>query len=218
MCGLVGCIRDDALYKSIEGLKKLEYRGYDSCGIAFYNKSLHIYKSLKGVFDLSKKVYKKQASIAIAHTRWATHGKVSLKNAHPHKGDRIILVHNGIISNYQELKQKYSLSTKSDTDTEVALKLIEYFYKNDLLDAINKAVELFNGSYSMIIMDINDLSKLYFIKNKTPLYISKNIISSDISLFDYKDIYYSLEDNTIGYVTCDDYHIYKGLVNIRNYV
>ena len=160
MCGLVGCIRDDALYKSIEGLKKLEYRGYDSCGIAFYNKSLHIYKSLKGVFDLSKKVYKKQASIAIAHTRWATHGNVSLKNAHPHKGDRIILVHNGIISNYQELKQKYSLSTKSDTDTEVALKLIEYFYKNDLLDAINKAVELFNGSYSMIIIDINDLSKL----------------------------------------------------------
>lgn len=138
MCGIVGYVghNENVLHVLIDGLKKLEYRGYDSAGLAYVdNKKIIIKKRVGRVSNLEKEIdYNKEANIGIAHTRWATHGKVSKINSHPHKQGNIVLVHNGIIENYLELKE--DLVSKgykfiSQTDTEVLAAFIDYYMKKN---------------------------------------------------------------------------------------
>ena len=138
MCGIVGYIGDKNVYPIlIQGLQRLEYRGYDSAGLAIFNSELKVFKCKGRVADLEKFVSAEDISghIGIGHTRWATHGEPNDRNAHPHtsmNGD-FVLVHNGIIENYAELKSdliKKGYTFQSDTDTEVLVNLIEYFYRN----------------------------------------------------------------------------------------
>ena len=161
MCGIMGIInkKGNAIKKVIEGLEKLEYRGYDSCGIAFLTankietiKTKGRVKDLKELIDTDTK-----SNIAIGHTRWATHGVASTINAHPHTVGDITIVHNGIIENYLELKDILSskgYSFKSTTDTEVACALIDFYYQEN--KDINKAITSFmakvKGSYAIVLL------------------------------------------------------------------
>ena len=138
MCGIVGYIGEQSVYPIlIQGLQRLEYRGYDSAGLAIYNDTLNVFKCKGRVSDLEKHVENEDTSgsIGIGHTRWATHGEPNDRNAHPHtsmNGD-FVLVHNGIIENYAEIKadlKKKGYTFQSDTDTEVLVNLVEYFYRN----------------------------------------------------------------------------------------
>ena len=165
MCGIIG-------YKGkkhpkeilLSGLKNLEYRGYDSAGIALKNDSdIQIIKSVGKISNLEEKVNNEKlidTTMGIAHTRWATHGVPSEANAHPHKVGKITLVHNGIIENADELREKLlkeNVSFNSQTDTEVACALINYYYDGDLRKALEKALKELRGSYALCIMtDDND--------------------------------------------------------------
>ena len=163
MCGIIGYIGEkNATEILIDGLKKLEYRGYDSAGIAvFDDQKIKVYKAKGKVENLEKKICAnpiKSLKCGIGHTRWATHGEPSDTNAHPHKVGRVTLVHNGIIENYAALKNLYHPFPVSETDTEIAAAVIDTMYKGDPVEAIFKAVRKFHGSYALCIMfsDIPD--------------------------------------------------------------
>ncbi|VEU79928.1 glutamine--fructose-6-phosphate transaminase (isomerizing) [Haploplasma axanthum] len=212
MCGIVGYIgkNKDAKKVVLEGLKKLEYRGYDSAGITVYNEEkseYEIYKDfgrVQKIVDLTKDVAK--TSVSIGHTRWATHGKVTKDNAHPHYSDtkRFIIVHNGVIENYEELKNIYLKDLKfySETDTEVIAKLIEEFSKNrNTCDAIMDTLKLLKGSYALLVIDTLDSDTIYVAKNKSPLVIGRSnegvTIASDLmALVGYANEFFSLPDHT----------------------
>ena len=192
MCGIIG-YRGKRNVKNIlvSGLETLEYRGYDSAGIAVYeNKKIRVIKSVGKIEDLKNKLKRfdlDKATCGIAHTRWATHGKVCEENSHPHKIGSVCLVHNGIIENYKEieekLKNKYEF--KSETDTERVAALIDSYYDGDNeLEAISKAVNEVKGSYALAVMfDGNE--KIYGVKKDAPLVLGigdkEFIISSDIN-------------------------------------
>ena len=202
MCGIVGYLGsknpEEVL---IEGLKKLEYRGYDSSGIAIKNENeIQIIKSIGKIKELEEKINNMSiidSDIGIAHTRWATHGEANEKNAHPHKVGRVTIVHNGIIENQQELKEdliKEGIKFNSETDTEVACAIIEKNYENDRVAAIKKAIDTLEGSYAfgIIFDDCND--KLYAVRKSSPLIIgvgkNENFIASDIAaIINYTDKY-----------------------------
>ena len=149
MCGIVGYIGDNnVLEKGIKGLKRLEYRGYDSAGLAIYDgKKIHCIKSVGKVIDLEKKIETKNlknGKSIILHSRWATHGEVTEENSHPHFSDDIFVVHNGTIENYSEIKKKLNKEGylfRSETDSEVIAHLINYFFKNNLEDAVRMALK-----------------------------------------------------------------------------
>ena len=153
MCGIIGFIGNDALAKILNGLELLEYRGYDSAGLAVRKNNdgqSEIYKCQGRVSDLRKLApTDADFSCGIGHTRWATHGGVSDTNAHPHKSGRVTLVHNGIIENYALLKEEYELSDKlvSETDTEVVAALLDKFYKGNPKEAIKRTVKKLKGTY-----------------------------------------------------------------------
>ena len=220
MCGIVGYNgKGNALPILIDGLKALEYRGYDSSGIAYISDKLNIIKSVGKINELEKKVdFNVDTNIGIGHTRWATHGKVSEANSHPHKVGNITLVHNGIIENYLELKQKlidkgYRFNT--ETDTEVACALIDYYYKNDIKKALIKFMNNVKGSYALGIM-LDD--KIYAIRKNSPLIIAKNdkgnfIASDTIAVSKYADEVIYLDENIIAEITNNNIKLYDKDLN-----
>ena len=230
MCGIIGYIGNkhpkDVL---LSGLKKLEYRGYDSSGVAFLNEgNTQIIKSIGSISNLEEKLKEEEiidSNIGIAHTRWATHGKSNEKNAHPHKVGHITIVHNGIIENASMLKKqliKEGVRFNSDTDTEVIAALINKYYKDDMISAIKKTIKLIKGSYALgIISDKED--KLYALRCESPLIlgVSNNeyFITSDISaIIDYTNKYVLLGENEIVTISKNGYSIIKGNKEIKREV
>lgn len=205
MCGIVGYIGSGSGNELvITGLDRLEYRGYDSCGIGMVSdNNIEIFKSINRVEDLKKHISKK-SDITLGHTRWATHGGISLENSHPHMNlnKSIILVHNGVIENFEQLKEKYCSDTKliSQTDSEILVYVLEKLLK--ITDEIPKAIEEFkkevDGSYAIIVY-FKEYDKLCAIKNKSPLLIGieKDFysMSSDIrAVLGKVENFYSLQD------------------------
>ena len=213
MCGIVGYIGfrepKDVL---VEGLKTLEYRGYDSAGIALKNDtSVQIIKEVGRIASLEEKINKEKlidSHIGIAHTRWATHGGVTEVNAHPHTVGRVTLVHNGIIENAMELKKKLSgegVLFKTETDTEVLTALIDYYYDNDPIMAIERTINDVRGSYALAII-FKDQDKLFAVRKDLPLIVGygdkEYFVASDISaIINYTNRYSLLDENEI--VTLD---------------
>ncbi len=228
MCGIIGYVgKNNALKALINGLKALEYRGYDSVGVAYFlNDKIKIIKDKGRINELENNIdINDLPNIGIGHTRWATHGVPNKINAHPHNVGNITLVHNGIIENYLELKEeliKHDYNFKSDTDTEVACAYIDYLYKNnnDMLKTLHEIQNIFIGSYALCILINNDFDNIYITKKGSPLILGINndekIIASDISaIISYTKNYIILEDNDIGIINRDNYKIYNNnkLVN-----
>ncbi len=222
MCGIIGYVgKNNALKALINGLKALEYRGYDSVGVAYFlNDKIKIIKDKGRINELENNIdINDLPNIGIGHTRWATHGVPNKINAHPHSVGNITLVHNGIIENYLELKEeliKHDYNFKSDTDTEVACAYIDYLYKNnnDMLKTLHEIQNIFIGSYALCILINNDFNNIYITKKGSPLILGINtdekIIASDISaIISYTKNYIILEDNDIGIINRDNYKIYN---------
>ena len=223
MCGIVGSIgRNDTIEVLINGLESLEYRGYDSCGIAYLTDKVNVIKSVGRVSSLNEKVDKSIISnIGIGHTRWATNGIVNLENAHPHQAGLITLVHNGIIENASKLKEEYPYEYKSDTDTEVIAHILDTLYKesNNMLESINKLMNIIEGSYALVIINKDEPNNLYCVKNKSPLLIGLgdnfNIVGSDISpIKKYTNKYIVLDDREVSLVTSNKVDVYKDNVKV----
>ncbi len=222
MCGIVGYIGKNkkALNVLINGLKHLEYRGYDSSGIAYIkDNSLIIKKTVGRINDLEKIIDNDDyAYIGIGHTRWATHGIVNKVNSHPHKCKHITIVHNGIIENYQELKNKLidkGYTFKSDTDTEVAAVLLEYLYEknNDILLSIKEFKQKVSGAYAIALICDKEKDTLYAIKKNSPLIIGlgkdENFIASDVpAIIEYTNKYITLNDGDYAKITKEEVFIF----------
>ncbi|HEO8001711.1 TPA: glutamine--fructose-6-phosphate transaminase (isomerizing) [Streptococcus agalactiae] len=193
MCGIVGVVGNtNATDILIQGLEKLEYRGYDSAGIFVVgdNKS-QLVKSVGRIAELQAKVGDSvSGTTGIGHTRWATHGKPTEGNAHPHTSGsgRFVLVHNGVIENYLQIKETYLTkhNLKGETDTEIAIHLVEHFVEEDnlsVLEAFKKALHIVEGSYAFALIDSQDADTIYVAKNKSPLLIGLgngyNMVCSD---------------------------------------
>ena len=227
MCGIIGYIgKKQPVNFLLEGLKKLEYRGYDSSGIAIKeNEEIQIIRSIGRIKDLENKTKNTKllnGNIGIAHTRWATHGEPTEENAHPHQVGNVTLVHNGIIENAEELREKLiddGVEFKSETDTEVACAIINKYYDKDPIDAITKALKELKGSYAFGII-FKDSNKLYAVRKDSPLIIGvgedENYIASDIAaIINYTNKYILLEDNEIGELTAKEIKAYKDGVEIK---
>lgn len=225
MCGIVGAIGNiDVRKYLIDGLFSLDYRGYDSAGVAFLksNNELYIEKVLGKVNLLDKKVPSfVDSKLGIGHTRWATHGEPSLCNCHPHSSMNKLfsIVHNGVIENYRALKTKLienGYKFKSETDTEIIANLLEYNYKNnhDVLDAIKTSIDLIKGSFAIAIIFKNDNSKIYFMKRRSPLCIgicsNATLIASDfVPMVNYTNKFVDILDNRYGYISEKELKIFK---------
>ena len=226
MCGIVGYIgKKDAFPILIKGLRRLEYRGYDSAGVALINKmgDLNVYKSKGKVDNLTEYCSDKDVTgcIGIAHTRWATHGEPSSRNAHPHYSEskNLAIIHNGIIENYADLKEK--LKTKgvhfvSDTDTEVLVQLIEYIKEHkhlDLLTAVQVALYQVIGAYAIAVLDKNDSDQIIAARKQSPLVVGigkdEFFLGSDASpIVEYTDQVVYLEDGNIAVIRRgEDLHV-----------
>ena len=230
MCGIVGYIGfrepKDVL---VEGLKTLEYRGYDSAGIALKNDtSVQVIKEVGRISSLEEKINKEKlidSHIGIAHTRWATHGGVTEVNAHPHTVGRVTLVHNGIIENAMELKKKLSgegVLFKTETDTEVLTALIDYYYDNDPIMAIERAINDVRGSYALAII-FKDQDKLFAVRKDLPLIVGygdkEYFVASDISaIINYTNRYSLLDENEIVVLDFDGIKIVKDGKEIKKEV
>jgi len=211
MCGIVGYIGEKPEKVLIEKLKQLEYRGYDSAGIAVKSEEkIELFKAKGEIKNLEKAVKPlKDSFYGIGHTRWATHGKPDENNAHPHvsSDDRWVIVHNGIIENYLELKDNLTrrgMSFYSETDTEVVAKLLEFYSGFDKMAVIKQTCDNLEGSYALAILN-KETNGIYFAKNKSPLFIARNgknaMIASDVICFyGFADEYYAIEDGEMGYV------------------
>ncbi len=240
MCGIVGYTgKKNAKNIAILSLKNLEYRGYDSSGIAIYeNGKFNTYKATGKIANLEKDLEKynlPDSNIAIAHTRWATHGVPNTTNAHPHKHGVTTLVHNGIIENYLELKkmlEKKGIKFYSQTDSEVAVALINYFYEENLnkgnndckakIIAITKACEYIKGSYAFAIVFDDDKKAIYGTRKDSPLLIgvgnNENFIASDISAFlDYTNKYILINHNEYVKISDNEINIYNKDFNMVDY-
>ena len=228
MCGIVAVAAKKNIISVLsDGLKHLEYRGYDSAGIAIIqNENIDIFKKEGNVSELTNSLDKKLSSnIGIAHTRWATHGKPSQINAHPHISENnIAIVHNGIIENYSELRKKFfnGSSFSSETDSEVLAHLINYYMKdNELLDAVYMAVKEVKGSYAIAVLNKKEPNNLVVARNGSPLIIGLgekiNYVASDIqALIQHTNKFVYLEDGDIATLSSDEVKIYdSNKKNIR---
>ena len=229
MCGIIGYIgKNHPIDVLITGLKNLEYRGYDSAGIALKKDEIQIIRSVGKISNLEEKINNTDlidCNIGIAHTRWATHGEPTEVNAHPHKVGHITLVHNGIIENAKELKEKLikeEVKFNSNTDTEVIAALINYYYEKDVVKAINKAIKDLKGSYALAIICDND-DKLYATRCESPLIFGigdkEYFVTSDIgAILSYTKNYILLDENEIVELTKDSYKITKNNKEIKKEV
>lgn len=224
MCGIVGFAgKDHAKEKIIDGLKRLEYRGYDSAGIALpVNGKIEIRKHVGEIKNLEKIIDDSEfdSSVGIGHTRWATHGAPSDVNAHPHSNEdnSIAIVHNGIIENYQEIRERlireHNVSFKSETDSEVIAHLIGTFYEGDLLEAVNRAVDEMRGAYAVCVISAAEPDKIVAVRKDAPLVAGLgegfNFIASDIpALLKYVKKVNFIENNEIVVLTKDNVTIYN---------
>lgn len=221
MCGIIGYIgKESPIEILINGLKSLEYRGYDSAGIALKNKDeIEVIKSVGKIVNLEEKVKCRElipSHLGIAHTRWATHGKPSEENAHPHTVGKVTLVHNGIIENAEELREKLKkegVTFNSETDTEVVAALINKYYENNQVEAIDKALKEIKGSYALGVL-FQGSDCLYAVRKDSPLIVGlgedENFIASDIAaIIDYTNKYFLLEENEIAKISKDKVEITK---------
>ena len=224
MCGIVGFIgKENAKEIIIDGLKKLEYRGYDSSGIAlFKDGELMIKKCIGRIVNLENALADDNFTCpgGIGHTRWATHGAPSDVNAHPHSNmdGTIAVVHNGIIENYVELREwltkEYGVVFRSETDTEVIAHLIGIYYDNDLVDAVYKAIEKMRGAYAIGVVCAKEPDKIVAVRKDSPLVVGLgegcNFVASDIpAMLKYVRKVYLIENNETVILTKDDVKIYN---------
>lgn len=229
MCGIIGYVGEKrcSIDVIIDGLKHLEYRGYDSAGIAYVKDNNVVIEREVGRISNLESVLKKDTShIGIGHTRWATHGKPTKENAHPHKAGNITLVHNGIIDNFMELKSTLmseGYTFKSDTDTEVAAAYIDSLYKenNDMIKSLSICVNKFLGSYAFGIINELETDVLYALRKDSPLIIgvgeNENFIASDVpSILKYTNKYIDIENDEIVKITKDKVTVYDKNCNIIN--
>ena len=216
MCGIVGYLGDrDAYPILIKGLRRLEYRGYDSAGVALLNAGgdLNVYKTKGKVSDLENYCAEKDitGTIGIAHTRWATHGEPSSRNAHPHYSEskNLAIIHNGIIENYADLKRKLQekgINFRSDTDTEVLVQFVEYVMQRksvDLLTAVQLVLHEVIGAYAIAIVDKNDPDTIIAARKQSPLVVgigeNEFFLGSDASpIIEYTDRVVYLDDGNIA--------------------
>ena len=232
MCGIVGVVGNtNATDILIQGLEKLEYRGYDSAGVflASEGKS-QLVKAVGRIAELSTKAEGVGGTAGIGHTRWATHGKPTEDNAHPHRSEtgRFVLVHNGVIENYLEIKEEYLAGHhfKGQTDTEIAAHLIGKFAEEDglsTLEAFKKALHIIRGAYAFALMDAEDPSTIYVAKNKSPLLIGLgdgyNMVCSDaMAMIRETNQYMEIHDQELVIVKADSVEVqdYDGNVKERD--
>lgn len=228
MCGIYGHLKkhgkENSLHVCLEGLKKLEYRGYDSAGIAgIVNQEIIAYKTVGKVSALNKALENSplRLDIAIAHTRWATHGGITEKNAHPHFDDKtnVAVVHNGIIENYQKLKAfliREGITFYSETDTEVISQLIAYYYESNLLEAVQKTLKELEGSFAFACIHKNHPDTLIAAVSTCPLSIGvckitqDQFIASDSYAFSGRPLdVFHLHDNECAVLTKEGFQIYN---------
>lgn len=223
MCGIVGYKgkNNNAIKVVIEGLENLEYRGYDSAGIAYLKESkINIEKEAGRIKNLKDKLdLEDKSNLAIGHTRWATHGIPTRTNAHPHQVGKFTMVHNGIIENYLTLKEellKNNYTFKSDTDTEIACAYLDYLYKQekDILKSLQKLIQVIKGSYAFGIICEDDKDHLYALRSSSPLIIAlgqdENYIASDVpAILKYTNKYLILENYEIAKISNDNVTIYN---------
>ena len=221
MCGIVGVVGNtNATDILIQGLEKLEYRGYDSAGVflASEGKS-QLVKAVGRIAELSAKAEGVEGDAGIGHTRWATHGKPTEDNAHPHRSEtgRFVLVHNGVIENYLEIKEEYLAGHhfKGQTDTEIAAHLIGKFAEEEglsTLEAFKKALHIIRGAYAFALMDAEDPSTIYVAKNKSPLLIGLgdgyNMVCSDaMAMIRETNQYMEIHDKELVIVKADSVEV-----------
>ncbi len=223
MCGIVGYVgkNNQCIKVLLDGLSKLEYRGYDSAGIAYLsNNIVKIEKESGKLENLINKVNDDISSnLGIGHTRWATHGKATSINAHPHQNGKFTIVHNGIIENYMELKEKlikHGYQFKSDTDTEVVSAVMDYLYKSnkDVLSCLKEVNNILKGSYALGIICDDYKDRLFVMKKNSPLILgigtNENFIASDVpAILDKTNKYIVLEDGDYGVITSDNINIFN---------
>ena len=223
MCGIVGSVglKDPKEYVT-KGLKMLDYRGYDSAGIAYFNDEIKIFKDVGSVEHLMSIVPSNiSTNIMIGHTRWATHGAPTKLNTHPHisYNKHICLVHNGVIDNYKELKKfliEQNYSFYGETDSEVVANLIEYYYllNRDIKETIKTVKLLIKGSYAITFFIDSDVDTLYILKKASPLVVGKgkgfNLVASDASpMINYTNEFIELEDDEFGYLNKNEIVIFN---------
>lgn len=232
MCGIVGVVGNtNATDILIQGLEKLEYRGYDSAGIFLASEGQsQLVKAVGRIAELSSKAEGIEGTAGIGHTRWATHGKPTEDNAHPHRSEtgRFVLVHNGVIENYLEIKEEYLAGHhfKGQTDTEIAAHLIGKFAEEEglsTLEAFKKALHIIRGAYAFALMDAEDPSTIYVAKNKSPLLIGLgdgyNMVCSDaMAMIRETNQYMEIHDQELVIVKADSVEVqdYDGHVQERD--
>ncbi len=221
MCGIVGYTgTGTATDKLLMGLTRLEYRGYDSAGISIFdtNNKIKTFKTKGRIADLTAKVEGEEttANCGIGHTRWATHGVPSDVNSHPHSTDRLSLVHNGIIENYLELKEFLmgeGYTFISETDTEIAAKLMDYNYKGDPIEAIIKTSEKVEGQYAFGVVFSDFPNEIFATRMGSPLVVTKSedglFIASDMpAVLEYTKDYYTLDEAEIAHLSKDNGEVF----------
>ena len=223
MCGIVGAVGFISPKEYVfKGLKMLDYRGYDSAGVAYFNNGIQIYKDVGSVEHLLTIVPEKiETNIMIGHTRWATHGAPTKLNTHPHLSfhKKICLVHNGVIENYKELKSflvEKHYNFYGETDTEIIANLIEYYYleNGNIIETIKKIISVVKGSYAFTFFTSEDKDTLYVIKKASPLVVGLgtgfNLVASDASpMIEHTNEFIELDDLEFGVVTKDKVVIYN---------
>jgi len=228
MCGIVGYIgKNNIKEQLLDGLKELEYRGYDSAGFSIMqNKEIHSFKAVGKIVNLEEKAKNFKVdgyALGIAHTRWATHGKPTEINAHPHFAEFSTVVHNGIIENYQSIKQKLEkkgINFLSQTDTESIVKLFEFNLKNDTFEAFKSTLNELHGAYAVLLLTKKEPDTMFFAKMGSPLLIAKNneeifFASSDAPVIGKaKEVIY-LEDGDYGYVKNEQIYLFRNNKQIK---
>ncbi len=225
MCGIIGYVgKRNITEVLVSGLKRLEYRGYDSSGIAvLLNNQILRHRCVGKVSQMEASLPKefsfsqKQVLAGVAHTRWATHGKPSEENAHPHVdcNNNFVVVHNGIIENFFELKSKLSHHKfSSDTDTEVIVHLLEENYKGNILEALEKTIKELEGSFAFVVISKHEPEKLFFARKDSPLVVGvgedESFVASDITaMLEYTNKFIYLENNDYGVISSKEIKIYN---------